>query len=208
MAGRIGACRVRRIRNDRIAAGGGDQRHLRHVVHGELAARLALRDALGEQARRHPMRERHAVADEKDDVLRLARAGIVDVPRQLADLVAIGHAHLVGAGLRERNIAQDQGGLVLAVLAFDESSGLVQNLGVIVAVQRHGDLRRVGQTRKLDFEVEPRARQDIRPIDRIDGLRRSRRNNRRNRDARSRREKTAHVVSSQKIRVARPSQRR
>ena len=73
VAGRIGADGIRRVGDDGIAAGGRDQRHMRHVVDGKLAERLAFRDALREHARRDAMRERHAVADEQDDVLRLAR---------------------------------------------------------------------------------------------------------------------------------------
>ena len=80
VAGGVGARRVGGIGDDRVAAGGRDQRHVRHVVDRELAARLAFGHAFREHACRDAMRERHAVADEQDDVLRLARAGIVDVP--------------------------------------------------------------------------------------------------------------------------------
>jgi hypothetical protein len=83
--------------------------------------------------------------------------------------------NFVGAGRRERNIAQHQGGLVLAVLAFDESCGLAERLGVVLAIERDGDFGRVGKAGKFDFEIEPRSAQNLRPVDRVNRLCRGRR---------------------------------
>ena len=99
VAGGVGARGVGRIGDDRIRAGGRHQRHVRHVVDGELAEALALRDALGQQPRGGAMRRRHAVTDEQDHVLRLARPGVVDRPRQLAAARAIADFDRDAAGL-------------------------------------------------------------------------------------------------------------
>ena len=204
MAGRIGAGGIRGVGDDRIAARGGDQRHLRHVVDGELAERLALRDALRQHSRRHAMRQRHAVADEQDDVLRLARCGIVDLPAEFAGLNAVGHADLVSARLGEQHIAQEQGRLVLAGLALDERGGLAENLGIVFAVQGDGDFCRIGEARKFDFEIEPCTGQNIRSIDGIDRLRRTGRRRHRNRNNGHRRKHRAHVQDPQRFGVIRP----
>ena len=106
VAGRIGARGIGQVGDDRVAAGRRHQRHVRHVVDREFALCLALRDALGEDAGGDAVGERHAVADEQDDVLRLARPGVEDVPGDLARFRAVGHFDLVGAGLHQRHIAQ------------------------------------------------------------------------------------------------------
>ena len=196
VAGRIRAGRIRGVGDDRIAARGGDQRHVRHVVDRELAARLALGNALGQHPRRHPVRERHAVADEQDHVLGLARPGIVDVPAEFARARTVAHLQSVSAGLRERDVAQQQGRLVLAVLALDERGGLAQNLGMVRSVQRHGHLCRIGQAGKLDFEVEARAGEDVRPVDRVDGLRDGGRSDHRHGDTCGCGQESAHVMTS------------
>jgi hypothetical protein len=83
---------------------------------------------------------------------------------------AVRHPYLVVAGLRQRHVAQDQRRLILAVLALDERRGLAEELGVVLAVERHRKFRRVDETRELDFEIEPRAGQNVGTINRIDGL--------------------------------------
>ena len=140
VAGGISAGGIRRVGDDRIAARRRDQGHVRHVVDGELAERLPLRNALSEQARRDTVRGRHAVADEQDDILRLARPGIVHVPAKFAGLSSVRDADVVDAGVPERNVAQEQGGLILAGLAFDKRAGLAEDLGVVLAVQGDRDL--------------------------------------------------------------------
>jgi hypothetical protein len=140
------------------------------------------------------MRRRHAITDEQDDVLRLARGRAVDVPGDLAGLHAVRHVDFVTTGPRERNIAQHQGGLVLAVLAFDESCGLAERLGVVLAIERDGDFGRVGKAGKFDFEIEPRSAQNLRPVDRVNRLCRARRTRNRNRKAGSRGRKSVHVL--------------
>ena len=171
VAGGVGAHGVRRIGDDGIGAGGGDQRHVRHVVDGELAARFAFADALGEDARRDAVRGRHPVADEQDHVLRLAPAGLIDGPRDLARVVSVAGSHRIGSGLRQRNVAQDEGRHGLAVLALDKRCSLTEDLGVVLAVQGHQDFCRIGEAGKLDLEIEPGAGQDLRAVDRIDRLR-------------------------------------
>jgi hypothetical protein len=47
VTGGVGASGVRRIRDDRIRAGGRHQRHVRHVVDRKLAEALALGNAFG-----------------------------------------------------------------------------------------------------------------------------------------------------------------
>ena len=101
VAGRIGAGGIGRVGNDRIAARGRNQRHMRHVVDGEFAARLALGDALREHARRHAVGERHAVADEQDDVLRPARPAVIDVPLKFTGIGPVPDAQPINAGLCE-----------------------------------------------------------------------------------------------------------
>ena len=68
VAGGVGAHRIRGIRDHGVDAGGPDQRHVRHGVHGELAVVLALGDPLREDARGRPVRHAHPVADEQDHV--------------------------------------------------------------------------------------------------------------------------------------------
>ena len=137
------------------------------------ACRSALpsRDALGQDARRGAVRRRHAVADEQDDVLRLARAGVVDRPGDLAAMLAVAarapRRCRASASATSRRI---RGRLVLAVLALDEGRRLAEHCGVVVAVHRHLDLGRVGDGRELDLEVETGAGQDLGAVDRIDRL--------------------------------------
>jgi hypothetical protein len=99
----------------------------------------------------------------------------------------------VAAGLPERHVPQQQGGLVLAGLALQERGRLAENLGVVLAVDGDGDLRRVGEAREFNFEVEPRVAQNIGPVDRIDRLRRSVRSCQGHRKAGRRRKHSAHV---------------
>ena len=163
-------------------------------IDGEFAARLALGDALREHARRHAVGKRHAVADEQDDVLRLARPAVVDVPLEFTRVDSVADAQPINAGLRERNVAQDQGGLVLGVFALDKSGGLAENLGMVFAVHRRGDLGRIGKACKFDFEVEPSADQNIGSIDRIDRLRGTDRTNHRNRNTSRGGKEPAHAI--------------
>ena len=124
-----------------------------------------------EQPRRDAMRGRHAVADEQDHVLGLARTGRVDRPCDLARLRAVGDANPVVARFRQRNVAQDQRRLVLAVLAFDKSGWLSEDLGIVFPVQRDRDVRWFRASGELDLEVEARAGEDLGAVDRIDRLR-------------------------------------
>jgi hypothetical protein len=116
------------------------------------------------------MRVRHAVADEQDDVLGLSRGRIVDGPRQFATAHAVAHTDLASTRSRKRDVAQHQGRLILAVLALDEGGRLAEDLGMVLAIERDSDFCRIDETGELDFEIEPRARQDVGAVDRIDGL--------------------------------------
>jgi hypothetical protein len=156
--------------DDGVDPSGRYQRHMRHVVDDKLAVRFAFADAFGEDARRGAVRGRHAVADEKDDILRLARAGFVDRPCDLAGMLAIAGAQRIGAGLRERHIAQDESRPGLIVLARDEHRRPAEHFGVVVAVQGHRDLGRVGEAGEFDLEVKTGTRQHFRAVDRIDCL--------------------------------------
>jgi hypothetical protein len=105
-----------------------------------IAEALAFRNALRQQPRGGAMGGRQPVADEQDDVLRLARPGIVHVPAKFAGFSSVRDADVVDAGVPERNVAQEQRGLILAGLAFDKRGGLAEDLGVVLAVQRDRDL--------------------------------------------------------------------
>ena len=175
VAGGVGAGRVGRIGDDGIRAGGRHQRHVRHVVDGQLAETLAFRNALGKQPRRDAMRRRQAVADEQDHVLRLARPGVVDRPHQLAAARAIADFDRNTSGLRQRDVAKHQRRLVLAVFALNEGRGPAEHGGIILAVDRHPQLRRIDPVRKFDLEVELRAGKDLRAVDRVDRLGKNRR---------------------------------
>ena len=170
VAGGVGAGRIRRIGDDRIGAGGGHQRHLRHVVDGELAAALALRDPLGKDARGDPVGGRQPVADKQDHVLRLARTGVVDRPHHTAAARAVADLDRDTAGPGQCDIAQDQRRLVLVVFAIDEASTLAEGGGIVRPVDRHFQFRRVDAIRKLDLEVELGAGKDFGAVDRIDRL--------------------------------------
>jgi hypothetical protein len=193
MAGGIGAGGVCGIGNDRIAPGGGHQGHMRHVVNGELALRFALRNALGKQARRSPVRRRHAVTDEQDDILCLAWAGVVDAPVDLTGLDPVAHMDFVAAGPCQRHIAQDQSRLILAVLAFDEICGLAERRGIVLAIDQDRDLAWISKAGKFDFEIEPCAGQNLSAVDRVDRLCRGRRSGNRNGKADGRDKKSMHV---------------
>jgi hypothetical protein len=117
VAGGVGAGGVRRIGDDRIRARGRHQRHVRHVVDRKLAEALALRDALGEQARGDAVRRRQPVTDEQDDVLRLARSGIIDRPRNGAAARAVADFHRDVARPGQGDAAERQRRLILAVFA-------------------------------------------------------------------------------------------
>ena len=139
------------------------------------------------------MGERHAVADEQDDVLRPARPAVIDVPLKFTGVDPVADAQPINAGLCERNVTQHQGGLILAVLALDKRGGLAEKLGMIFAVQRHGDLRRIGKACKFDFQVGPGADQHIGSVDRVDRLRVSGGADHRNRKAGRGGKESVHV---------------
>ena len=143
---------------------------MRHLVHRQLAERLAFGHALGEQPRGNAVRVRHPVADEQDDVLGLPLPGAVDLPRHLAGVGAVGGPHLVDARLSQRHAAQDQRRLVAAVLTLDKLRGAAEYLLVVLAIERDDGRRSLHQTGELDLQIEPRAGEDRSAVDRIDGL--------------------------------------
>ncbi|MGY2810201.1 hypothetical protein ACVIHF_006931 [Bradyrhizobium sp. USDA 4506] len=182
VAGGVGARGIRRIGDDRVRAGGRDQRHMRHVVDRELAAALALRDSLGEDSRGDAMRRRHPVADEQDHVPGLSRLGVVDGPGHLPALRAVTDFDGDLPGLDERDIAQHQRRLLPAGLVRGECAALAEHRGIVRAVQRDLELCLIDHPRKLDLEVEFGADEDIGAIDRIDRLGERRRCRQRQRD--------------------------
>ena len=146
-----------------------------HIVDRELAEAFAFRNTLGEDSRGDAMGGRHAVTDEQDHVPGLARPGLVDRPCHAAIACTVADFHRNAARLGQRDIAQDQGRLVLAVLAIDEGSGTAERGGIVLAIDRHFQLGRIDPVWKLDLEVELRAGEDLGAIDRIDRLGRQRR---------------------------------
>ena len=166
----VGAGRIRRVGDDRIAARGRDQCHVRHVVDGEPAFCLALGDAFGEVTRRDPVRERQAVADEQDHVLGPAWPGVIDGPRHLAAVGSIRRPHKIRAGLLQCDVAQDDRRLVLAVLALDELHRFAEHGNIIGAVDRYLDPVRCELAGELNLEVECCAAQDFGTVERVDGL--------------------------------------
>src|SRR4030095_9384840 len=86
VTGRVGAHRVGRVRDDRVDARGAYECHVRHRVHGQSAAVLALGHALGQDAGRGAVGHAHAVTDEQNDVLGLAWTGRKDLPGDGSDL--------------------------------------------------------------------------------------------------------------------------
>ena len=117
------------------------------------------------------MRQRHAVTDKQDDVLRLARPGVEEVPGDFAGLRAYCNFHLVIAGALQRHIAQHQRRLILVVLTFDKARCTTQQFGVILSVDRDRHIRRFDEAGELDLKVEFCANQHLGPVERIDGLR-------------------------------------
>lgn len=101
--GGIGAGGIGGVGDDRIRTGGGDECHVGHVVDRQSAEALAFGNALRQQSCADTVRRRHSVADEQDDVLRLARAGVKDVPRDRAAGAAVADLDRVGAGLCKRD---------------------------------------------------------------------------------------------------------
>jgi hypothetical protein len=69
-------------------------------------------------------------------------------------------------------------------------------LSKVFAVQRHRDLRRIDQSGKFDFEVEPGASQNISPINGIDRLSGGGRSRQQRRKESRRSEDCAHVMTS------------
>ena len=147
---------------------------MRHVVDGELAEALAFSNALGKQPGRHAMRGRHAVADEQDDVLRLAWRRVVNVPCHLAAARAITGLDDDRARCGQRDIAEYERRLVLTLLTLNEGSSLAEGGGIILAVDRYLQLGRIDLVGKFDLEVEPRAGKDLGAVDRIHRLRNGR----------------------------------
>jgi hypothetical protein len=88
--------------------------------------------------------------------------------------------------------------LILAVLARDESRGLAERLGVVLAIDRHRNLGRIGEAGKFDFEIERCAGQDLGPIDRVDRLRKACRTGSQERNSGRRGRKSVHVRKSSK----------
>ena len=159
VAGRIGRHRVGAVGDDAVGAGGGDQRHIGHVVDRELAAVTAFGDALRKDARRGAVRHRQAVADEQDDVLRLAAFGRREGVPSYARLVGAGHRlDRVPAGRRETRAADPVGGLPEAVLVGDDLGRRAQHLAAsspsIVTLTSAA----AGCAGKLDLQVEGRRR--------------------------------------------------
>ena len=123
----VGAHGVGGIGNDRIAARRRGKCHMQHVVHRELAAALALGDAPCEKPRGHAMRGRHSVANEQDDVSRLARSCLIDAPLNLPCVRPVGSADGVSSRLWKRNVAQDESGHVRGLLPLDEIGGSTEH---------------------------------------------------------------------------------
>jgi hypothetical protein len=146
-----------------------------HVVDRELAEAFAFRNALGEDSGGDAMRGRHSVADEQDHVPGLARPGLVDRPCDAAIACTVAYFHRDAARLGQRDIAQDQGRLVLAVLAIDEGCGTAERGSIVRAIDRHFQLGRIDPVGKFDLEVELRTGEDFGAVDRIDRLGRQRR---------------------------------
>jgi hypothetical protein len=143
---------------------------VRHVVDRKLAEALALGNALGEQTGSRTMRRREPVADKQDDVLRLARPGIVDRPPDGAAARAIADFHCDVARPGQGDAAKRQRRLILAVFALHERSGLAEGSGMVLAVYGHFQFSGIDAIRKLNFEVEARAGENRRAVDRVDGL--------------------------------------
>ena len=125
VTGRVGGRAVGAVGDDRVHARGRDQRHVRHVVDRKLAAVAAFDQPLGENARRRAVRDREAVADEQDHVLRLRRAGVEHLPGHTRGLVSGGGLDRVPAGVRERGVADPVGRMLKPVLALDEQRRLL-----------------------------------------------------------------------------------
>ena len=113
---------------------------------------------------------RQPVADEQDDVLRLARPGVVHRPRQLAAARAIADFDRDAAGFCQHDVAKQQRRMVLAVFALDERPGAAEHGGIVLAVHGHLQLRRIDPIREFDLEVEFRAGKNLGAVDRVDGL--------------------------------------
>ena len=124
-----------------------------------------------QDARRHAMGQRHAVADEQDHVLGFARAGVIDIPCNVAAAFSGRHFDRVGAGLCQRDVAQDQRRLLLAVFLLDIGRRLAEGCGVVRAIHGDADIGLRDAFRQFHFEIETRSREDLRLVDRINCLR-------------------------------------
>ena len=130
----------------------------------------ALDDALGQHARGGAVGDRHAVADEQDDVLRLCSRRAVDPPAYGCRLVAVPGLDRELAG-RELSAAYPVRRSIVAVFLLGEDRLLAEHPARVAAVDQHlnGSLPR--SARELDLEVEARAHQDLGLVYGIDGLR-------------------------------------
>ncbi len=170
----VGRHGVGTVGDDGIRSRRRHQRHVGHVVHGEFATILALRNALRQYARGGAVRHRHAVADKQDDVLGEAPV------RRTVDIPGHGRARSAGAcldvdaaGLVEVGAAYPIGSVAQAVLVGGYVSRPAKHLTGLLAVDRHLDVRRRRCTRELDFQIEGRTGEYLRSVDRVDGLRAS-----------------------------------
>ncbi|MNE25600.1 hypothetical protein D3C80_1189330 [compost metagenome] len=168
----VGRHRVGAVGGDGVGGRGADEGCRRNVVHVQAAIGLALGHALGHDAGSGAVSNRQAVGDQEDDVLGLGlfrRA--IDVPGDALGLAAGGNFNLVVAGFCKRHAAQDDGrteDLVLVLFFGDEFDFLAESCLVILAVDGDLDVFRLYDFIELDFEIERRAGQDRRAIERVD----------------------------------------
>jgi hypothetical protein len=115
------------------------------------------------------VRRAHAVADEEDDVPRLTWTRAVDLPLHGRRTSAVGGHDGVWPRLSQGGVADEQRRRIGPGFFRHELPGVAQGGRVVGAVDRDAHRARVDHLVKLDFEVEPRADQDRRAVDRIYG---------------------------------------
>src|SRR5262249_43277881 len=170
MTGRISAHAVGAVGHDRIGAGGRDQCHIWHIVDGKFAAVATLDKALRQDTCCRAVSNSHPVADEKDDVLGRGAWRIENLPDN-AGLGFTGRGfHHISAGRGQDGITNPERRIVATILMLDHGRGSADDRVSVRPVNAYPYGRRGWGARKFDLKVEPGARQNFSPVQRIDRL--------------------------------------
>ena len=169
VASHVGRRRIGAVGGDRVNRTRAEQRHVRHVVHGERSAVHAVRHALGENAGGRAVADRETVGKEQNHVFGLGfgRRGI-EIPLGRHRAGGGGHSHLVAARLLDFHVADDECGTRSIHFLRHPDFAARKHFAVVLAVDFDADVLTADDLIELDLEVEAGIRHEAGAVDGID----------------------------------------